>query len=288
MNICVLRDGCKQVGLSAEGARLVRLGSNAVFRLTGSVVVRIARPEGTAGACRAVAVARWLEAEDYPAARLLPFDQPIMVNGHAVTFWEAVSPVGNEWGSTPQLAALLVRLHELDPPLNLRLPTLAPFTAAAARIASSAWLSDSDRHLLTGRLTDLRQRFEGIDWQLTSGIIHGDASVGNVLRDPVGSPVLIDLDSFSIGHREWDLVLTATYFERLGWHTRAEYAEFATVYGWDIMSWPGYPTLRELCEFLMITWAVAQADGSERASAEAAKRIASLRSGRKRQDWDPL
>jgi len=267
----------------------MRLGSNAVFRLTGSVVVRVAPcGEGVASARRATAVARWLKAENYPAARLLPFNQPVMVNGRAVTFWEAVSPVGNEWASTRQLAALLVKLHELVPPRDLRLPEVAPFATAEARIASSTWLTGKDRDLLADSLTDLRQRLAGLDWQLPTGVIHGDASVGNVLRSSDGRPVLIDLDAFSVGHREWDLVLTATYFDSLGWHTSNEYTEFAQVYGWDIMSWPGYKTLRELCEFLMIVWAVAQADGSERVSAEATKRIASLRAGGSRRGWDPL
>jgi aminoglycoside phosphotransferase (APT) family kinase protein len=265
----------------------MRRGSNTVFRLTDPVVVRIAgSAEGVAGAHRAVAVARWLKAEDYPSARLLPVGQPIIVNGNAVTFWEAVSPDGNEWGSTRQLAELLVKLHELDPPSGLSLPETSQFATAEARIASSTWITGKDRELLTDGLTDLRQRFAGLDWQLTTGVVHGDASVGNVLRGHEGRPVFIDLDTVSIGHRELDLVPTATYFDRFGWHTREEYAEFVRAYGWDIMDWSGYPVLRELCELLMVTWAVTQAEGSERARAEASKRIASLRGGHR--DWHPL
>ncbi len=54
-------------------------------------------------------------------------------------------------------------------------------------------------------------------------MIHGDASVGNVLRDRQGAPVLIDLEGFAIGPREWDLGLTAMYYDSFGWHTRQEY-----------------------------------------------------------------
>ena len=43
-------------------------------------------------------------------------------------------------------------------------------------------------------------------------MIHGDASIGNVLRDRQGNPVVIDLDGFAIGPREWDVVLTAIYY----------------------------------------------------------------------------
>jgi len=41
---------------------------------------------------------------------------------------------------------------------------------------------------------------------LPRGVIHGDASVGNVIRDTTRHAVLIDLDGFAVGPREWDLV----------------------------------------------------------------------------------
>lgn len=49
------------------------------------------------------------------------------------------------------------------------------------------------------------------------------------------NPILIDLDGFAIGPREWDLVLTAIYYDCFGWHTREEYEEFVRVYGFDVM-----------------------------------------------------
>lgn len=65
--------------------------------------------------------------------------------------------------------------------------------------------------------------------------------------------MVIDLDGFGIGPREWDVVLTAIYYDSFGWHTREEYETFARVYGFDIMAWPGYPVLREIREFLMVS-----------------------------------
>ena len=39
---------------------------------------------------------------------------------------------------------------------------------------------------------------------LPPGVIHGDASIGNVLRDRHGHPVVIDLDGFARrGNRTW-------------------------------------------------------------------------------------
>ena len=108
---------------------------------------------------------------------------------------------------------------------------------------------------------------------LPQGVIHGDANIGNVLHDVNGDPVVIDLDGFAIGPREWDLALTAIYYDSFGWHTREEYETFVRVYGFDIMQWPGYPTMRAVREFLMVTWVIQGAGGSQRIAAEAAKRM---------------
>ena len=86
-----------------------------------------------------------------------------------------------------------------------------------------------------------------------------------MLRDRHGAPVLIDLDGFAVGPREWDLILTAIYYDSFGWHTRQEYEDFARVYGYDIMQWPGYPVLREIREFLMVTWLIQKAAEDARA-----------------------
>jgi len=122
---------------------------------------------------------------------------------------------------------------------------------------------------------------------LPPGVIHGDANVGNVLRDHDGNPVVIDLDGFAVGPREWDLALTAIYYDSFGWHTREEYEDFVRVYGFDIMQWPGYPVMRAVREFLMVTWVIQKAAESAQAAAEAAKRIAALRTGASRKDWQP-
>jgi hypothetical protein len=99
---------------------------------------------------------------------------------------------------------------------------------------------------------------------------------------------MIDLDNFAVGHREWDLILTAVFYDSFGWHTAGEYEEFARTYGFDIMRWPGYQTLKELSEFLMVTWVITKAEESQRVADEASKRIESLRTGASRKDWAPL
>jgi len=284
----ILQKACAAVGLDPHGARLLRVGSNAVFRLTAPVVARISRSGASVDqARRAVAVARWLESVGYPAVRAVDVDQPVIVDQHVVTFWEALSDDGDQYATVREVAEVLARLHALTAPDSLHLPAVAPFENAAHRIEVNDWLTPDDRAFLTGKLAELQHKYAQLEFALPPGVIHGDASIGNVLRDYRGNPVVIDLDGFAIGPREWDVVLTAIYYDSFGWHTREEYETFVRVYGFDIMTWPGYPVLREIREFLMVTWVIQKAAESEQIAAEARKRIEALRTGASRRDWQP-
>ena len=284
----VLEWACAVVGLDADGARLLRIGSNAVYRLKAPIIARVSRPGADADHVRrTVAVARWLESVGYPAVRVVDVEQPVVIDGRVVTFWEAVSDDGDQYASVAEVAEVLLRLHELTAPADLRLPELAPFANAPGRIEASTWLTPDDRAFLITMLTQMRAAYAGLEFPLPPGVIHGDASIGNVLRDRHGHPVVIDLDGFAVGPREWDLALTAIYYDSFGWHTREDYQDFIRVYGYDIMTWPGYPVMRAVREFLMVTWVIQKAPESGQAAAEAAKRIAALRTGASRKDWQP-
>jgi aminoglycoside phosphotransferase (APT) family kinase protein len=264
------------------------MGSNAVYHLAAPVVVRVSRGDADVErAHRTVAVARWLESVGYPAVRAIDVDQPVVIDGHAVTFWQSLSDDGRQYATVREVAEVLTRLHRLAAPADLYLPELAPFENAAQRIAGSGWLNPADREFLSDRLASLQGDYADLDFVLRSGVIHGDAGIGNVLHDSQGNPVVIDLDGFAMGPREWDLALTAIYYDSFGWHTRQEYETFVDVYGFDIMQWVGYPVMRAVREFLMVTWVIQKAGESELVAAEASKRIAALRTGASRKDWEP-
>ena len=282
----LLQEACVARGLDATGARLLRLGSNAVYRLEAPVVVRIGRPgAGNAAVYRTVAVARWLSSAGYPAVRAIDVDQPLVIGGHAVTFWEALS---DEYATIDEVADVLARLHKLEAPGGLHLPELDPFANADKRIAGSDWLSPDDREFMTGELARLREEYARLEFLLPHGVIHGDASIGNVLHDFGGKPVVIDLDDFCTGPREWDLIQTAIYADHFGWHTREEYATFVRVYGYDLTQWSGYPVLAEVREFIQVTWMTQKAGENEKTAAEARKRLSALRTGASRNDWLPF
>ena len=90
-----------------------------------------------------------------------------------------------------------------------RVVGLRPFSRSVRRIAALSWLGPSERSFLDAIESELMTRYQHLDFELPAGIIHGDASVGNVIRDYASGPVLIDLDGFCVGPREWDLVQTA-------------------------------------------------------------------------------
>jgi hypothetical protein len=153
----LLERACPIAGQQADGARLLRIGSNTVYRLTAPVIVRISRPGANIEhARRTVAVARWLESVNYPAVRVLDVDQPVVLDGHAITFWQAVSDDGDQYATVGEVAKVLVKLHELVAPDDLHLPTLERFEDAAKRIQTNDWLTPGDRDFLTETLTGLR------------------------------------------------------------------------------------------------------------------------------------
>ncbi|WP_300008122.1 aminoglycoside phosphotransferase family protein [Pseudonocardia sp.] len=276
---------CQQVGLPHGYAELIRIGSNAVFRVDAATIARVAPSLAhRENAQKQIDVARWLRDIDYPATRALDVEQPVDAEGRVVTFWESIAPE-TRYAPIRDVARLTRRLHDLDLPPTLALPVLQPFGAQGEPFPNLAAIPRADARFLRERLEWARSRFPSLPFVLPSGLVHGDANVGNVLVDDEGRAVLIDLDSFSTGPREWDLVQTALFYDRLGWHTRDEYVEFVDVYGYDLMSWPGYGELADMREIAMTTWLCRKAEDSSSIAAEARKRVAAIRTGSSRRDW---
>lgn len=281
----ILGEMCGRAGLDPAGAVLVRLGSNAVYRLAEPVIVRIAGDGATIeDVRRQVLVARWLEDAGYPATRALDIDQPIEVDGYVATFLVSVSE-REEYAPIREVADLIRRLHELDPPRGFTLPVSRPFDGLDDRLVG---MNEADKTFIANRLRELRQQYEGLAFALPSGVIHGDANVGNVILSRDGKPVLIDLDGFCVGPREWDLVQTALFYERFGWHTEAEYRTFVDVYGFDIMEWSGYRVLADYREISMTLWLAGKAENDEASATEVRKRVEAIRTGGSRRDWAPF
>ncbi|AUA11229.1 Phosphotransferase enzyme family protein [Streptomyces malaysiensis subsp. malaysiensis] len=286
----MLREACEASGLDSSGAELVRLGSHAVYRLgSAPVIVRIARDPGSSEQMeQAVRVARWLETEDFPATRVLGgVPQPSVVGGRVVTFWESAQE-REEYATVEELADLLRRLHWLEEPESLGLPYFDPVAKLWRGIQAVDGVAEDDRKFLEERAGKLAKEYDRLDFVLPYGLIHGDANIGNVLRHRDGHAIMIDLDDFALAPREWDLVLTAMFYDRFGWHTRSEYEAFVYRYGFDLMNWPGYPVLADLRELMMVGWLGRQVSVSTKSAEEFTRRVTTLRTNGSRKDWRPF
>lgn len=280
-----LAAACQRAGVESSLPQLIRLGSNAVFRLDATTIARVTPSVAeAANAVKQIAVSRWLAALDYPVVKALDIDQPVEADGRVTTFWESIAP-DTVYAPIDQVAELIRRLHQLTPPAELDLPALQPFGAEHDSTPQFDGLDADDAEFLRDRYAWARETFDNMTFPLGEGVIHGDANVGNVLVDNDGNAVLIDLDSFSIGPREWDLIQTALFADRFGWHTDEEYRTFVQIYGYDITRWEGYEALADMREVAMTAWLAKKAAADEGAAAEAHKRITAMRTGGSRRDW---
>ncbi|MFI6959626.1 phosphotransferase enzyme family protein [Nocardia sp. NPDC050408] len=285
----VMDQACRRVGLDPCGAELLRLGENMLFRLSSApVVVRVARDLGHLDdAAKEVAVSDWLAAQHFPAARTFEIpdqQQPLVVDGHPVTFWRFIPGRPANIDEAGILGGLLRRLHQLErPEEDLDLPPVNGFGHIPARLAGAP-IPDADKDFLRHRVAELEQELAALEFRLPATAIHGDAHVKNIMIAPDGAATLIDLEAFAYGFAEWDLAKTAAETS-MGMLAERDYEAFAEAYGYDITSWSGFTVLRQVMQVKMITWLAQNVDHSERIATEYAKRIATIRTGVLTEPW---
>ncbi len=242
----------KQTGLDVRDAQLIKFTNNAVFRLLHEpVVVRIAGSATMrARVAKVVEVAHWLAAHEAPAVRLLDgVPQPLQVDGQLVTLWQAI-PLGGSPPTGTDLARILRVIHGLPAPAA-PLPGWQPFEEIRSRLAEPEGLDDGDLVYLLGECERIEAELAEISYVLPPGPIHGDAFLGNLIPSPDG-PVICDFDSSADGPREWDLTPVAVGRLRFDYPGDA-YGELAAGYGFDVLSWPGFPVLRQIRELKLVT-----------------------------------
>jgi aminoglycoside phosphotransferase (APT) family kinase protein len=285
--LSALRQVTRSLGIPDLEAELMGpIADNAVFRLPRQVVARVSTADVFDRALREVQAGRWLAMQAVPAVRPLEsIEQPVMVDGHVVTFWQEVP--GASTARTGELGDLLRQLHQLPLPADFEILPLDPFVRLDEHLASAEpELDQEDSNFLSDRLDELRGQYYEVSAGLAKCVIHGDANRKNAIRGDDGVAVLLDFERFSIGPREWDLVVPAVY-RRLGWYSEAEYAEFVGAYGWDVREWSGFEVFAALREFRMTAWLLSRLAREPRLRDEATRRIASLRSPTTPRAWTP-
>ncbi|MBW0091526.1 aminoglycoside phosphotransferase family protein [Pseudonocardia sp. KRD-184] len=284
----VLDEACDRIGVSHDGAELLRLGENAIYHVPSApLVVRIARgPRYWDDATKEVAVAEWLKAAGIPAARVWPIDQPLDVGGHPVTFWRYIPGRRGGPGDVRVLGRLLKQVHELPPPADFRLPTQDPLQRVRPRL-ETARVDEDERSFLLKVFDELLAAVSELEFPLPEGVNHGDAHVQNLMITG-GRAELIDFEGFCWGHPEWDLAMTATEYVTAGFWTTEQYGQFVDAYGFDVSTWSGFDVLRRAREISMTTWLMQNVDQDPEIRAEFEKRLTTIRAGRPTVPWHPF
>lgn len=251
-----LQAACQAAGLDHRGAQIIRSSENTLYRLPDRIVARVTRPGQLAAAQKEVQVSRWLASLDVPVVEALPdIEQPVAVDGRAITFWHELPD--HRYSTLTELATVLRRLHRLPPP-DFDLPTVAPFVRLRERITEAAALAVEDREWLLHHLAELESRFADLPAGMPWCAVHGDIWAGNVVvADDV--PTLLDLERFAYGPPEWDLTSIAVDYTTFGDMTAQQWREFADSYGYDVLSWEGFDTLRGARELRKVTFALQMA-----------------------------
>jgi len=274
---------CADLGLDGSDARLIRFTNNAVYALESeSVVVRIIASHGLRHrGPKVVEVAKYLAEHDVPAVRLLPgVQQPLVVGEHLATLWDYVPSTGRA-PTTKDLAELLRQVHALPPPPWL--PAWTPLNDVRTRLADAEVLADDDHEFLLDKLAEVESALADLEFVLPTSLVHGDAYIGNVIISPNG-PVLCDFDSSCGGPPEWDLTPVALGQERFGDPEESQRL-FAETYGFDLLSWKGYPVLRGIRELKLTTSVLPSFRSNPQTRGELLRRLADLRAGRLPTQW---
>lgn len=282
----ILRSACQERGLDPTGVKLLRFGENAIYGLDREpVVVRIGRSMNAAD--KETRVAKWLELNHFPAARLAPgLGEVVIVDGLPVTFWERI-PEDPTPVTPAEFGKVLHDLHALPVPDWLSLPDFEPMPKTQGRLRAipPGYLTASDLDFLLRRYKEISAKYSQLDFALPPGPIHGDAHPGNVMRALDGTLRLIDFEDFAYGPREWDASVMSVRHQAFGWTSDEEYHAYVEAYGFDPITWPGFPVIRAARELNMTTWLAQTIHESEEIASEVRKRIADLRDDQAPRHW---
>lgn len=276
-----------RLGVSYNDARLLRLTNNAVFALPAArLVIRIMRShELHARVHKVTRLGGWFAQADAPTIRLAAgHEQPVQVDETLATIWTYI-PTEPIPVTESDLGNVLREFHRLGPP-DVELPTWDPIDDARVRIADAEGLAEDDRDQLDEWCDQLAPRIAALRERADAGLIHGDAHVGNLLRDPAGRVLLCDFDSTCLGPTKVDLVAVPVGEARFG--RAGAHASLAKAYGFDVTADPDWPLLRDTRELKMVVAAVPLLASAPGVAEEFAIRLRSARGRDDQTRWTPF
>ncbi|MEU1398692.1 aminoglycoside phosphotransferase family protein [Micromonospora zamorensis] len=282
-----MRDIAASLNVSAHDAQLLRLTNNAVFALPGAgIVIRIARTHQLRDrVTKVVQLARWFAEIDAPTIRIARgVERPIEVGDLVASVWQYV-PSHPPDLTVEDLGAALREFHALGVP-PLPLPVWDPVGDARRRLADADGLSKPDRDYLVDWCGRLEPQVATLNDRGTRTLIHGDAYVGNLLRESSGRTVMCDFDATCVGPWQVDLAAVAVGEARFG--ESGGHRALANAYGFDVTSDPSWTVLRDARELKMIAAAVPLLATSPSIAAEFANRLQSVQQNDPAARWRPF
>ncbi|MFJ8015047.1 phosphotransferase [Streptomyces sp. NPDC096339] len=277
------RKACRDSGLPDRSLAHLHEHATAVYVLpTEGIVVRVSPAAHRRRLETAVALTRCLIANGFPATEPADIPQPVTNGPYTVTFWKFYPQREQGVPSAGDLGELLRALHDLRlPPIEL--PGYRPLASFQAALEVSRCLTTDLRDWLTGRMNELLDAYDQLDFPLGYGHIHGDAYPGNALRD--GTTVRLgDWDEVAHGPREIDLANTFQGV-RFG-RSERELKHFSDKYGYEIREWPGLLVLCDIRDLHTLNSYIRRADrGDKVATEELSHRISTLQKGANRARW---
>ncbi|WP_433118158.1 aminoglycoside phosphotransferase family protein [Micromonospora sp. CA-246542] len=282
-----MRNIAAALGVSADSAQLLQLTNNAVFALPRSgIVIRIARTHQLLDrVTKVVQLGHWFARIDAPTIRLAPdVEQPMRVGEFVASIWSYVQP--SPFAPTVEDLGLALReFHALDP-TPIALPAWDPVGDARRRLADAECLDPHDRDFLVKWCDRLEPQLVALNDREGPKLVHGDAHVGNLLRETSGRTVMCDFDATCIGPWQVDLAAVAVGEARFGGTGLHE--GLAAAYGYDVTSDQSWPVLREARELKMIAAAAPLIGNSPEVAGEFADRLQSVRDGETQARWKPF
>lgn len=220
---------------------------------------------------------------DAPTIRLTPTvtAQPVADGDLLATIWAYIPPAAPR-PDADDLGLTLHAFHQLGLP-PFQLPPWDPISDARLRVADAEGLEDDDRDYLLAWCDRLQPRLTAFAAAQPAGLVHGDSHEGNLVRGADGRVLLCDFDSTCVGPWQVDLVpapANEARFGRTGGHAR-----LAASYGYDIMTDPAWPLLREARELKMIAGGVPLLNSAPGVAAEFHLRLNSVRANDDGVQW---
>jgi Ser/Thr protein kinase RdoA (MazF antagonist) len=287
----VLALAAQRAGLPSNEATLLSLHSNAIFLIPSvRMLVRIAtNPNALPGAAAAVHVSGWLAGRGFPCTVPADIaDQPFVVAGRVVTFWQHLPPADTPRVTAADLGHLLRELHNQPIPAPPPPTMTDPLDSVAEAVQANAQaIADDQREWLAARIEGLRALWPTIEFPHPRCLIHGDAHDNNLIQTAHGAVVLGDWDHVAVGPREWDLVQLHYTHRRFRRPDTTGLDDLAKAYGWDIRDWPGHQDLIAIREITGLSPYVRTAADKPSSAAELAHRLKTLQSGEDTARWNP-